>query len=92
MREGEGWDVGVRALGETAVDALLLPVFCEIGVVAKNLVRGIEVNCSSPMICEDFERKLGELPNTRELVLTEAALPLCYQHVEGVWDICDIVI
>ena len=61
-------------------------------MVAKNLVRGIEVNCSSPMICEDFERKLGELPNTRELVLTEAALPLCYQHVEGVWDICDIVI
>ncbi len=55
-------------------------------MVAKNLVRGIEVNCSSPM------RKLGELPNTRELVLTEAALPLCYQHVEGVWDICDIVI
>ena len=50
-------------------------------MVAKNLVRGIEVNCSSPMICEDFERKLGELPNTRELVWTEAARPLCYQLV-----------
>lgn len=36
MREGEGWDVGVRALGETAVDALLLPVFCE---MSENLSR-----------------------------------------------------
>ena len=63
-----------------------------IGVVSKSLIRGIEVNYTSPMICEEFEKKFQQLPNTRELVLTEAALPLCYQHMEGVWDLCDVVI
>lgn len=61
-------------------------------MVSKTLIRGIEVNYTSPMICEEFEKKLQQLPNTRELVLTEAALPLCYQHMEGVWDLCDVVI
>lgn len=61
-------------------------------MVSKTLIRGIEVNYTSPMICEEFEKKLQQLPNTRELVLTEAALPLCYQHMEGMWDLCDVVI
>ena len=50
------------------------------------------MNCASPMICEEFEKKLQQLPNTRELVLTEATRPLCYHHMEGVWDLCDVVI
>ena len=63
-----------------------------VSVMSKNVMRGIEVNYTSPVICEEFEKKLQLLPNTRELVLTEAALPLCYQHIEGLWDLCDVVI
>ena len=63
-----------------------------IGEISTRAIRGIEVNYTSPVTREEFEQKLEQIPNTRDLILTEAALPLCYRHMEGVWDICDLVI
>ena len=48
--------------------------------------------CIAEPIRQELEDKLKQLPKTSELIFTEAALPLCYQHCDGIWDICDYVI
>lgn len=35
---------------------------------------------------------ISKLPACNELPFSDALLPLCYKHVDGLWDICDIVI
>ena len=51
-----------------------------------------EVNYATESLCEEVDKVMRTLPSTSEMVFTEAALPLCYRHEEGVWDICDYVI
>lgn len=52
----------------------------------------MEVNYATESLCEEVDKVMRALPSTSEMVFTEAALPLCYRHEEGVWDICDYVI
>lgn len=51
------------------------------------------VLCENPEIHgKDIGELIQQLPQMDEFPMFEAMMPLCYQHVEGVWDICDIVI
>lgn len=61
-------------------------------MVWKNTEKRREVNSSTEVLCQDVEKVLNSLPSTNEMVLTEAALPLCYRHQQGIWDICDYVV
>jgi hypothetical protein len=40
----------------------------------------------------DLQEVISMLPPTCQFGIAEATLPFCYQHTEGVWDICDYVI
>ena len=44
------------------------------------------------IIGKDMNDLISKLPTCNDLPLSDALLPLCYKHVDGLWDICDIVI
>lgn len=52
----------------------------------------MELSDSMEIIGKDIDELIQKLPAIEELSSSEAALPLCYRHTPGVWDICDIAI
>lgn len=52
----------------------------------------MEVSDNLGIIGKDVNELIEKLPSIEVLSSSEAALPLCYRHTPGVWDICDIAI
>ena len=43
-------------------------------------------------VMNEAEETMKKLMAPRELMFTEALIPMCYHHWEGTWDVCDYVI
>ena len=62
------------------------------GVLAQSVQRKLEVSQGCDSVLLEVEETMKKLPYPRDLLLSEAILPLCYRHNENKWDICDYVI
>ena len=54
--------------------------------------RRLEVGQRCEEVAKEAEETMKKLLMPRELMFTEAMIPMCYHHWEGNWDVCDYVI
>ena len=62
------------------------------GIVGESVQRRLEVGRQCEEVMNEAEETMKKLMAPRELMFTEALIPMCYHHWEGTWDVCDYVI
>ena len=50
--------------------------------------RRLEVGQQCEEVMNEAEETMKKLMAPRELMFTEALIPMCYHHWEGTWDVC----
>ena len=60
--------------------------------MGESVQRRLEVGQQCEEVMNEAEETMKKLMAPRELMFTEALIPMCYHHWEGTWDVCDYVI
>ena len=60
--------------------------------MGESVQRRLEGGRQCEEVMNEAEETMKQLMAPRELMFTEALIPMCYHHWEGTWDVCDYVI